>query len=56
MSNSVSMDLGKTGDQNFFSSIFRLGRYMTRQWEFSVMNDCDIIIMEAEEDIEVLDR
>lgn len=53
-SNPVFVDLGKIGDDEITLRVSGLGRYRTRQWEFSVMNNCDIIIMNVFEDFEVL--
>jgi len=53
-SNTKYIDLGKTGETDFFVSLRRLGMYRSRQYELSLTDDVPIAIADAEELVEII--
>jgi len=53
-SNWREIDLGFAGDKKFYYSIFQLGSYQARQWEFMCSDNTPFSIVEAEEDVTLL--
>ena len=49
--NSVEIDLGVTGDNEFFKEIGPLGRYRTRQYEISITDDVPLVLVSVEENV-----
>jgi hypothetical protein len=52
--NTHELDLGETGEYEFYVSLRRLGMYRSRQYELSVTDDVPVVIADAEELVEVL--
>ena len=50
------ISLGQTGDYEFETSLNRLGSYKSRQWEFVLSDNTPLVLVDAEETIEVLAR
>lgn len=48
------MSLGKIGETEFIAYLNRLGRYRARQYEFSHTDQTELVLVEAEEELEVL--
>jgi len=53
-SNTRIVNLGFEGDDEFYYSLFQLGTYRARQYEFACTDDTAFTIVEVEEDVELL--
>jgi len=51
--NEHQIDLGKVGDTEFVGSLKRLGIYRGRQWEFILSDAVPLVLVDAEEDIDL---
>jgi len=54
--NPVELSIGARGDTEFFQEIAPMGRYRSRQYEFSFSENASFILISAEENIEGKDK
>lgn len=53
-SNEVQVDLGKIGENEYFTRLNKLGMYRSRQWEFIHTYGTDFQLVNIEEDVEFM--